>query len=222
MHIHTSNQQKLKLGIGEYTCNWGVHICGLYESEKERDEIIFGFLKQGCINNDLHFYCFEERTKKNFHNDFVHFCPECQEKIQNEDVFIIKPARDLYYPNGTFDPWHMDDSLNSFYQQSQAKRKVNIRATAEMTWAIKAIPGVEHLMAYEARLNYFIPGKPWISICLYNLNKFSGKFIMKVLQVHPYSINGGIIIQNPYYIHPDKWLAENSPQFLTRKRNNHE
>jgi hypothetical protein len=28
-------------------------------------------------------------------------------------------------------------------------------------------------------------------------------------------ICGGIITQNPYYTHLDKWLAENAPQFLT-------
>ena len=31
MHIKTSNQPELKLGIGDYACNWGVHICSLYE-----------------------------------------------------------------------------------------------------------------------------------------------------------------------------------------------
>jgi len=41
MHFQTSDQEKLELGFGGYTCNWGLHICGLYETEKERDEIIF-------------------------------------------------------------------------------------------------------------------------------------------------------------------------------------
>ncbi|MFP4053584.1 MAG: hypothetical protein ACLFV7_06955 [Phycisphaerae bacterium] len=35
-------------------------------------------------------------------------------------------------------------------------------------------------MAYESRSNYFIPGKPWISICLYNVTRFSGADIMNV------------------------------------------
>jgi hypothetical protein len=84
-----------------------------------------------------------------------------------------------------------------------------------MVWALEAIPGVEHLMAYESRLNYFIPGKPWISICMYNLTKFSGSTIMGVLRTHPYAINGGVITENPYYQNPDEWLARNAPQFLS-------
>jgi hypothetical protein len=44
MYIKTSNQEPFRIGFGDYTCNWGLHICGLYESDKERDRIIFGFL----------------------------------------------------------------------------------------------------------------------------------------------------------------------------------
>jgi hypothetical protein len=218
MHIKTSNQEELLLGIGNYSCNWGVHICGLYESDEERDEIIFGFLKQGAHDGDLQLYCPVERTSDEFFHDFAHRYPTCHHKVHDHDHFSILSAKDFYYPNGIFDPRHMDKSLNDFYVQSQEKGKRNVRATAEMAWALEAIPGVEHLMVYEARLNYFIPGKPWISICMYNLNKFDGKTIMNVLRTHPYTFSGGVITQNPYYIHPDKWLAENAPQFLTTEK----
>ncbi len=214
MHIKTSNQPKLKLGIGDYTCNWGVHICGLYETEKERDEIIVGFLGEGDLNGDLQMYCPVEQTTETFKEKYYKAFPQCACHIDMPEHFNISSAKELYYPNGIFSPIEMDKGLNDFFVESQKNRKRNVRATAEMVWALKAIPGIEHLMAYEARLNYFIPGKPWISICMYNVNKFSGSTIMNVLQTHPYCISGGIITQNPYYINPDKWLAENAPQFL--------
>lgn len=43
MHIQTSDQEAMLMGFGNYSCNWGLHICGLYETEQERDEILFGF-----------------------------------------------------------------------------------------------------------------------------------------------------------------------------------
>jgi hypothetical protein len=215
MYIKTSDQEELLLGIGNYSCNWGVHICGLYETEAERDEIIFGFLKQGALDGDLQLYCPVERSADEFCRDFAHRYPICQHKVHDHDHFSLLSANDLYYPNGTFDPWNMDKSLDEFYVKSQAKGRRNIRATAEMAWALEAIPGVEHLMAYEARLNFFIPDKPWISICMYNLNKFDGKTIMNVLRTHPFVISGGVITQNPYFVQPSKWLAENAPQYLT-------
>lgn len=214
MHITTSNQSTLHLGFGNYTCNWGVHFCGLYETEAERDEIIMGFLSQGARDGDLQLYCPVERSPEDFEAAFSRTCPHCASKLHNPESFQINSARELYYPDGTFSPWAMDDGLNAFYEQSRKGRAPNIRATAEMVWALEAVPGAEHLMAYESRLNYFIKGKPWISICLYNLNKFSGKMIMQVLQTHPYIISQGIVTENPFFVDPDIWLAQNAPEFL--------
>ncbi|MCF8262717.1 MAG: MEDS domain-containing protein [Melioribacteraceae bacterium] len=214
MHIHTSNQRQLNLGYGDYTCNWGVHIAGLYETEQERDEIIFGFLHEGDLQKELQLYCPVERTIADFNDSYQKKFPDCSANVNDKNRFSLSSAKDLYYPDGVFSPSKMDLYLNAFFENSQKNGKRNIRATAEMVWALEAIPGIEHLMAYESRLNYFIAGKPWISICLYNLSKFNGKTIMKVLQTHPYTISNGVITENPYYENPDKWLKTNAPQFL--------
>ena len=216
MYIKTSDQEKLELGIGNYSCNWGIHIAGLYETEQERDEIINGYLKEGAMAGDMQLYCPAEQSEAEFRTKFVHHCPACEAKLDDSEYFSISSVKDLYYPDGVFSPIAMDEGLDSFYAESQKSGKRNIRATAEMTWALEAIPGVEHLMAYEARLNYFIPDKPWISICLYNTTKFSGSIIMNVLKTHPYVINGGILTQNPFFEDPAKWLAKYAPQFLKK------
>ncbi len=213
-HIKTSDQDSLKLGFGNYECNWGVHIAGLYETEEERDEIVLGFLNQGDIAGDLQLYVPAERTKEDFIEKYSRKCPSCAEHTADTSRFNIISVKGLYYPEGIFSPRAMDEGLNSFYESSQKEGRRNIRATAEMVWALEAVPGVEHLMAYESRLNYFIPGKPWISICLYNVTRFPGTTIMNVLKTHPYTISGGVVTENPYYQDPDIWLAENAPEFL--------
>lgn len=216
MHIQTSQQEQLNLGFNNYTCNWGVHICGLYETEQERDDIVLGFLHAGDLAGDLQLYCPVERTKENFIEKYEKLHPSCCGHIADENTFSVLNAKELYYPDGIFSPHAMDAGLDAFYIASQKEGKRNIRATAEMVWALQAIPGIEDLMVYESRLNYFIPEKPWISICLYNTTKFSGSTIMKVLQTHPYIISKQVITQNPFYQDPDIWLAENAPSFLNR------
>lgn len=214
MHIKTSDQPALKLGIGDYTCNWGIHVCGLYETEAERDEIILGFLGEGDKNGDLQLYCPVEQSPEMFKEKISKAYPQCGCHVDMPDHFRILNAKELYYPEGVFSPIEMDKGLNTFFEESQEKGPRNVRATAEMVWALEAIPGIEDLMAYESRLNYFIPGKPWISICMYNVNKFSGATIMNVLKTHPYTISGGVITQNPFYEDPDTWLKNNAPQYL--------
>ena len=140
--------------------------------------------------------------------------PACAGHLGDSNRFQILSAEELYYPDGKFSPWAMDEGLDNFYKTSQANGKRNIRATAEMVWALKAIDGIDGLMAYESRLNYFIPGKPWISICLYNLTEFPGSTIMSVLRTHPYTVSKGVIMRNPYFVHPDDWLKEHAPKFM--------
>jgi hypothetical protein len=217
MHIQTSNQEKLDLGFNNFTCNWGTHICGLYETEEERDEIVMGFLHAGDLAGDMQMYCPAERRQEDFVEKYDKNFPDCCGHTLDDKKFNISSAKELYYPDGHFSPRAMDKGLGEFFVESQKGGKRNIRATAEMVWALEAIPGVEDLMIYESRLNYFIPGKPWISICLYNTTKFSGSTIMRVLQTHPFIITKQTITQNPFYQDPDKWLKENAPSYINKK-----
>lgn len=218
MYIKTSNQEKVEMGFGDFQCNWGLHIAGLYETEKERDEILFGYFRQGFIEGEGNYYCNAERSEEDFYQKFSNYCPKCKEYLDiGEHMHFLSP-KDTYYPNKIFSPWDMDKNLNALYEDAQKNGKANMRATAEMVWALDAIPGREHLMAYESRLNYFIPGKNWISICLYNVTEFSGDIILNVLRTHPYTINGGIITQNPYFMNPDDYLAKYAPEFLPKNR----
>jgi hypothetical protein len=214
MHIRTSDQPKLEFGIGSYTCNWGAHLCGLYETGTERDEIIDGFLHQGDVDDDALLFCPCEQSRDDFKQRYAKRFPDRAGQLSIAHKFKFYGAAELYYPRGVFSPWAMDEGLNRCFGEAQKDGPRNVRATAEMVWALRVIPGIEHLMAYESRLNYFIPGKPWISICLYNVNKFSGSTVMNVLKTHPYTISGGVITENPYYQDPDSWLASNAPQFL--------
>ena len=216
MHITTSGQPAIDLGFGNYTCNWGTHFCGLYETEAERDAILMGYLAQGMLAGDLQCYVPVERTPDDFLHEFPKHCPHCQQHMADPRLLQMHSAKALYYPDGKFSPWAMDDSLNAVFEKSQRDGKRNVRAAAEMAWALEAIPGVDNLMAYESRLNYFIAAKPWISICLYNVTKFDGKTIMQVLQTHPYTISQGVVTQNPFFQDPDIWLAHHAPEFLRR------
>ncbi|MFH1062854.1 MAG: MEDS domain-containing protein [Candidatus Omnitrophota bacterium] len=216
MYIKTSNQEKVDLGFGGYSCNWGLHIAALYATEKERDDILFGFLHQGAEDGDLQLYCFCEMTQDIFETKFSKQYPCCAAKTKNKDVFKFVSAKDCYYPAGKFSLEDIERNLNSFYSQSQKNGKRNLRTIGAMSWALEAVQGKENLLAYESRLNYFISGKPWIGLCMYDLRKFSGDIIMGVLRTHPYTISGRVITENPYYVNPDIYLAKHAPKFLKK------
>jgi hypothetical protein len=214
MYYRTSDQERINLGFGGHECNNGMHFCGLYETEEERDEIILGYLRQGLVDKDQVLYTPTERSADVFIKKFSEKYPEEKELLKGNPHLTLNTAEDLYYQDGVFSPMRMNTNLNNFYEESQKEGKINIRTTAEMVWAIDMQLDKTQLMVYESRLNYFIPDKPWISICMYNITRFDGKTIMWVLQTHPYTVSkGGMITKNPYYIHPDEWLAQNAPEY---------
>ena len=48
---------------------------------------------------------------------------------------------------------------------------------------------------------------PQVNLCLYDLTRCSGDLIMDVLKTHPKALLGGMVIDNPYYLEPDEFLA---------------
>ena len=80
-----------------------------------------------------------------------------------------------------------------------------------MTWALRDIPGVEDLLAYEARVNQVMAGNPEaaaISLCLYDVERFDAELIVGVLRTHPKAVIAGTVIDNPFYIQPEEFLRQ--------------
>jgi hypothetical protein len=214
MHLKTSDLAMLNLGFGGYSCNWGTHFCGLYETREERDEIMFGFLAAGLREEELLVCCPEPSSFDRALEEVRSLCPGIA-PTDPASFRLLRP-RELYYPKGSFSPDDMLAAHEAIWAENLAAGARNVRGTAEMGWSLEKIPGIENLMAYESMLNFFIWGKTWISICLYDVTRFPGATIMKVLQTHPFVVTGGSIYENPYFVRPEKWLREHSPEFVGR------
>jgi hypothetical protein len=213
MHLRTSEREATPLGFGGYTCNWGAHFCALYESETERDDIMFGFLAAGLRERQLLVCCPDDRRYESALERLGARCPDCDPP--KTDSFRLLRSRELYHPRGVFVPEDMLTAHENIWDDNRRAGARPVRGTADMSWAVEQVPGVEHLMAYESALNTFIWGKDWISVCLYDVNRFTGATIMKVMQTHPFVITGGGVFENPYFVRPDGWLAKHSPQTLS-------
>ena len=81
------------------------------------------------------------------------------------------------------------------------------RAVGEMTWALRDIPGAAELVSYESELNRFLPQYPQVILCLYDLERFSGEMVVDIMKTHPKVLVGGAVVENPYYLDPDAFLA---------------
>ena len=81
------------------------------------------------------------------------------------------------------------------------------RNIGDMSWAHRSQRAVADLIGYESELNRIMSNFPQVNLCLYDLTRCSGDLIMDVLKTHPKALLGGMVIDNPYYLHPDEFLA---------------
>lgn len=108
----------------------------------------------------------------------------------------------------------MYDLIEQALIDSNAAGYDSVRACGDMTWALRNIAGTDELIEYEARLNLLVPEHSCSLICMYDINKFSGRALADVLATHPYVILNGKIHKNPHYVGPLEFL----PALLRRQK----
>lgn len=210
MYVHTSDQPRLALGFGGYTCNWGVHMCGLYESDAERDDLVFGFLHQGDVDGDLVRYYHTAATAEPFRREYARRFPGEAGHPADPARFTILSAEQRCFPTGRFEPLGQDPKLRALRDTALSGHRV--RGVGEMDWVARGVPGTELLAPYEARLNELFDDAPIAFICVYDLRKCSGAIVMDVLRTHRFTITRGMIVENPYF-DPDGILHEHGVQW---------
>jgi hypothetical protein len=87
--------------------------------------------------------------------------------------------------------------IDGLYAASNVDGFSQARLWANMEWALQNRPGVADLIEYEAWLNYLLPKYDHITVCVYDLAKFSAGVIMNVVRTHPLVIIGGNLQENP-------------------------
>lgn len=189
--MEKNQREMIDMGFVEEEFPRGTHLCMIFNDERERQKSIFKFLAAGLTANEKVDYLVDTKTPQEFMDAFLENIDEDlkkSERLRNLNLWV---AENIYCPHG-----------------NREKGFSNARASGEMTWALKGIPGSDRLMEYEALINELVVTHPITAVCQYDTNCFDGKTIFDVLRVHPMVISHGQIIQNPFYMKPQDFLKE--------------
>lgn len=184
----------------------GTHICYIYKDEQERSEVIGKFVESGLIGGELVGY-FVDAISPAEMRDHLSSLGISLPVGEKQEQLSISDAAKTYCCDGCFEPAAMLEKISDFYGRSQKEDYSGARATGEMAWALRGIPGSEKLIEYESRLNLLVERNPITLICQYDANRFDGATIYDVLNVHPMMIVRGQVVRNPYYVPPAEFLA---------------
>jgi len=183
------------------------HLCLIYDDEEQRRKIVSEYLAAGIRQGDLVRY-FADTTSPDEIRAWLSETGVDLQKAEEDGYFGIVRAKDAYCPGERFVPREVIESAVSRYAMAKKAGYRGSRACGEMTWVFRGIPGSEHFLEYEVRLNMINETFPYIGMCQYDARRFDGATLFKVLQVHPYMVAQGQVVRNPFYLKPEEYFEK--------------
>ena len=102
----------------------------------------------------------------------------------------IRRARDVYIPEGQFEPERMLTLLRDEYDRALAEGYGGLSVTGEMPVALRDAPGCEQLQVYEARLardhrqHVELKASSYSILCQYDHGRFGPGILSEVVDAH--------------------------------------
>ena len=195
------------LGFGEIETSVGAHICAFYRGQQDRDDLLIPYLEEGIRNGDK-CICLVDSSGPEHIRESLH----CNDDDATGHALQIEVLRttESYLRHGRFDPDEMIDWLTENVTAAlDTDGFPLVRAAGEMSWALRAFPGVGELFYYESQLNKYTARIPrQVLFCMYDLDRVSGSMVIDAMRTHPRVLVGGLLFENPYYVDPDDYARE--------------
>ncbi len=184
----------------------GDHLCGLYRTEAEHRAALTPFLRSGLEGGEKVLYIADAHTAETILGYLRDEGLAVDTYLARGQLRFLTPE-DAYLKEGFFDPDRMMALWRTETDRALAEGYPCLRATAEMTWALRGLPGSDRLIEYEARLNTFFPGSKCMALCQYDARRFGEGVLLDVLTTHPTAVVGAELYDNFYYLPPHDLLG---------------
>ena len=184
---------------------FSTHLCAFFDSEDQEYECLVPYFEEGIAQGEQ-VVSIRDATQVRHHVEALQrrFSAPADDPIRNNQLRIVA-SEETYLVDGFFEAERMYNMLESVL--SEAKEKfTRVRTCGDMTWALRELPGTDELMEYESRVNKLTSEHDCTLMCVYDVNKFSGRAVMDVLATHPMVVMGDRVYENPYYVPPREFL----------------
>lgn len=191
-----------------------IHICAFFDSSDDQYNVVLPYIKEGLKNKEKVINILESECHHEHCQRLTEAGIPVEEKSANKQLEVLA-SEDTYLKGGSFGAEKMLALLEEALIKANNEGFETIRATGEMVWALKDVPGTDELIEYEARLNLLTPKYQCSLICMYDVKRFNGSVLKDILSTHSYVIMNQKIYKNPFYMEPALFL----PILQRRKQN---
>jgi len=182
------------------------HICAFFDSTEQEYECLVPYFTEGLAQGEQ-VVTIRDADKIGEHKRTLHArMPVALDAPLRNEQLVVLASEETYLRDGIFSHERMGRMLEDVLEAAEASPFQRVRTCGDMTWALREMPGTDELMEYESRVNVFTREHDCTLMCVYDVNKFSGRAVMDVLATHPMVVMGDRIYENPYYVEPAKYL----------------
>ncbi len=190
------------------------HLCLVYETEQEWQEVVVHFIGEGLEKNEKCLYVTGTHGSGDLLNLLETAGTGVAAAMEKGQLGILSEAG-VYSKDGRFDPVRMIESLILNTKQALEEGYSALRVTGEMSWALNGTRGADRLIEYETRLNSeFFPHHQCLAICRYDRRKFNAGILKHVIMSHPLLVWKNKVFRNFYYVPADTSSGEIGDEVL--------
>jgi hypothetical protein len=184
------------------------HICAFFSSKDEEYDVLCPFYREGL-----------DQGEKNLHIVDPAFALEHRERLACAGIDshaheacgrldVLTWHQGYFNEAGAFDKDRMLATLDRLTGAGRDAGYTGVRIMGNMDWALADHPGAETLLEYEVAVNEVLSRNRQPAVCVYDIEKLTGAMMMDLLRTHPLTLIGGVVQDNPFYIHPAAALEE--------------
>jgi len=205
--IGAAAESHTPIELGGSTLGKHCHICAFFHSQDEEYPVLLPFIKEGLDRGEKAFHVVDPNLRDE-HLRHLESAGIETGAIEQSGQLELRNWHEAYLRDGHFDQNRMLALLQSVLDDARQQGFPLTRLVAHMEWAMEDRPGVNDIVEYETRLNYFLHRYPDPVVCVYDLAKFGAAAVIDIMRTHPMIIIGGVLQENPFFVPPDVFLCE--------------
>ena len=180
------------------------HICAFFDSRREKYDILAPYMAEGIENGDRIINVVDAKERE----PHVRALTDANVPVTaaiDRGQFHLLSAEETYLKEGAVDLSGMLTLLRDALETAEREGR-SVRTCGEMNWIGRSNMPTEEVMAYEARVNDFVPTFQCTLVCVYDIAQMRSGLVADILATHPMAIINGRLRPNPLYIEPDAFI----------------
>lgn len=174
------------------------HICAFFHSLDEEYEVLLPVIREGFDRGERIFYIVDPDLRAHHLTRLSAGGIDVVRGEANGQLVMVDWFQ-TYLSTGRLDQERFMSQFASAQAEGRSQGYCRTRFVSHMEWALKG--SLDQLAEYEIRAN-FVPLKPDVGICTYQLEHWGGRLLVSALRTHPLVILGGLLHENPFYVPP--------------------